>query len=61
MLMMLYRLVAVGLLGMMVMFNYFGMTFFAPEKVTGVPKTLRQNPGSYRSHYQSHYVHVGGK
>jgi hypothetical protein len=28
---------------------------FAPEKVTGVPKSVRNNPGSYRS------VYVGGR
>jgi hypothetical protein len=28
---------------------------FAPETVTGVPKSVRNNPGSYRS------VYVGGR
>jgi hypothetical protein len=28
---------------------------FAPDKVTGVPKSVRNNPGSYRS------VYVGGR
>ncbi len=61
MLMNLYRVFGVGLLGMSLAFNYFGMSLTSPERVEGVPKTVRQNPGSYRSHYQSHYVHVGGK
>jgi hypothetical protein len=31
------------------------------EKLTGVPKTVRDNPGSYRSHYSSYHRYYGGK
>ena len=31
------------------------------EKVTGVPKSVRDNPGSYRSHYSSYHRYYGGK
>ena len=31
------------------------------EKVVGVPKTVRDNPGSYRSHYSSYRRYYGGK
>ena len=41
--------------------QYFGWCFSDHEKVTGVPANVRSNPGSYRSHYTSHYVHIGGK
>ena len=31
------------------------------ERVPNVPPTVRSNPGSYRSHYQLNYMHLGGK
>lgn len=31
------------------------------EKVTGVPKSVRDNPGSYRSHYSHYRRYTGGK
>jgi hypothetical protein len=31
------------------------------ERVPNVPPTVRSNPGSYRSHYQVNYMHLGGK
>jgi len=31
------------------------------ERVTGVPKSVRDNPGSYRSHYSSYHRYYGGK
>ena len=41
--------------------QYFGWCFSDYDKVPDVPNTVRSNPGSYRSHYSSHYVHIGGK
>ena len=31
------------------------------EKLEGVPKSVRDNPGSYRSHYASYHRYYGGK
>jgi len=31
------------------------------ERVAGVPKSVRDNPGSYRSHYSSYHRYSGGK
>ncbi len=56
-----HKVLGIGLLGAMLAFNYFGLTMTQPDRVSNVPKTIRQNPGSYRSHYQTHYVHLGGK
>ncbi len=40
---------------------YRGWTLTSPEEVRGVPKTVRENPGSYRSHYATHSHYFGGK
>jgi hypothetical protein len=31
------------------------------EKFSGVPRSVRDNPGSYRSHYANYRRHYGGK
>ncbi len=31
------------------------------EKISNVPKSVRDNPGSYRSHYSSYHRYYGGK
>ena len=31
--------------------HYYGWAFTSTETVTGVPKTVRENPGVYRTHY----------
>jgi len=31
------------------------------ERLTGVPKSVRDNPGSYRSHYAGYRRYYGGK
>lgn len=31
------------------------------DKVAGVPKSVRDNPGSYRSHYAHYRRYTGGK
>jgi hypothetical protein len=31
------------------------------ERVKGVPKSVRDNPGSYRSHYSTYRRYYGGK
>jgi hypothetical protein len=41
--------------------QYIGYCFADVETVRDVPASVRSNPGSYRSHYTSHYVHITGK
>jgi hypothetical protein len=41
--------------------EYRGMTFFGYDEVKNVPKTVRDNPGAYRSHYRASPRYFGGK
>ncbi len=38
-----------------------GWSFTSADEVKDVPKTVRENPGSYRSHYSSTRHYTGGK
>lgn len=38
-----------------------GWWFTPVERVAGVPKSVRDNPGSYRSHYSHYRRYTGGK
>jgi hypothetical protein len=38
-----------------------GWTFSHVDQVKNVPKTVRDNPGAYRSHYAYYSRYVGGK
>lgn len=55
---MLYGLLLMGGAGYA---EYTGMTLFNPTRVTNVPKSIRDNPGAYRSHYSYLPRYVGGK
>ncbi len=41
--------------------HYRGWSFTSAEEVKGLPKSVRDNPGSYRSIYSSRPHHFGGK
>lgn len=41
--------------------EYKGWTFSGVNQVKNVPKTVRDNPGAYRSHYAFYPRYVGGK
>ncbi len=41
--------------------EYRGWTLFRPEEVRGVPKSIRDNPGIYRSIYAGYGRYSGGK
>ena len=47
----LYYLYGGTLLALLAFSQYTGWSFTSTESVQEVPKTVRQNPGSYRSHY----------
>ena len=41
--------------------EYRGWSFTRVNQVKNVPKTVRDNPGAYRSHYGFYPRYVGGK
>jgi hypothetical protein len=41
--------------------EYRGWTLFRPNEVRGLPKSIRDNPGSYRSIYTGYSRYSGGK
>ena len=56
-----YTLMLGGMVGLLVWTNLTGRAPEDAELVPNVPANVRNNPGSYRSHYSTYYVHVGGK
>ncbi len=56
-----YLSFGVLLLGLVGVAEYRGWTLAAVNHVNGVPRTVRDNPGSYRSHYAFLPRYVGGK
>jgi hypothetical protein len=53
-----YGVVLLGLLGAA---QYTGWSFQKVNEVKNVPRTVRDNPGAYRSHYGGYYRYFGGK
>ena len=51
----------VVLLGLLGAAQYTGWSFQKVNEVKNVPKTVRDNPGAYRSHYGGYYRYFGGK
>jgi hypothetical protein len=49
------------LLGAGTLAEYRGWTLFRPNEVRGLPKSIRDNPGSYRSIYAGYSRYSGGK
>jgi hypothetical protein len=41
--------------------GFMGWTFKSYDTVPNVPKSVRDNPGAYRSHYANYYRYSGGK
>jgi hypothetical protein len=41
--------------------EYNGWMLFRPNEVRGLPKSIRDNPGSYRSIYTGYTRYSGGK
>ena len=42
-------------------FSYQASWSMPGETLSNVPKNVRSNPGSYRTHYRSVYIYRGGK
>jgi hypothetical protein len=53
-----YGLLLLGLVGLA---EYRGWSLTSVNEVRNVPKTVRDNPGAYRSHYMYYPRHIGGK
>jgi len=55
---MMYGVLILALLGLA---EYRGWTLNSVDEVKGVPKSVRDNPGSYRSVYSHYHHYTGGK
>jgi hypothetical protein len=53
-----YGLLLLGLTGAA---EYAGWSLTSYEEVKNVPKSVRDNPGAYRSHYTNYSRYYGGK
>ena len=56
-----YLLFGLGLTGRMAYTEYVGGGYSRVTRLTGVPKSVRDNPGAYRSHYSYIPHYSGGK
>lgn len=57
----LYTLFGILMLMLLGWLQYVGFAFTDFDRVRDVPRSVRNNPGSYRSHYTWQYHHTGGK
>ena len=57
----LYLLYGLMLLGATSVAEYRGWSMTRMNQLKNVPKTVRDNPGAYRSHYGFYPRYVGGK
>lgn len=57
----LYLLYSVLVLGTLGVAEYRGWSISSFNEVKDVPKTVRDNPGAYRSHYGYYPRYFGGK
>lgn len=53
-----YGVLVLGLLGYG---QYRGLSFSSVNQLKNVPRSVRDNPGSYRSVYGSYHHYTGGK
>jgi hypothetical protein len=53
-----YGTIILGLLGMA---EYRGWSLDSVNEVKNIPRSVRDNPGSYRSVYSSYHHYTGGK
>lgn len=57
----LYIVYGVVILGMLTVAEYRGWSLDSVDEVKNIPKSVRDNPGSYRSVYSSYHHYTGGK
>ena len=53
----LYPVFGAGVLAFLAYALFFGHSFAEIDEVKQVPKTVRDNPGVYRRHYESYHIH----
>ena len=56
-----YLAYGVLLLGLLGVAEYRGLSLNSVNEVKNVPRTVRDNPGAYRSHYAFLPRYIGGK
>jgi hypothetical protein len=56
-----YLIYGMLVLGMVGFAQYRGWSMDSMNQVKNVPKSVRDNPGSYRSVYSSYHHYTGGK
>jgi hypothetical protein len=56
-----FKIYAAVILGWLAHAQLFGWTWTSVDEVKQVPKSVRDNPGSYRSHYSSYRPFRWGK
>ena len=56
-----YLLYGIAILGLMATAQFRGWNLAAVNEVKNVPRSVRDNPGSYRSVYSSYHHYTGGK
>jgi hypothetical protein len=57
----LYVLYGIMVLGTLTMAEYHGWSLASVDEVKNVPRSVRDNPGSYRSVYGYYHHYTGGK
>jgi len=57
----LYTIYGVMVLGLLSFAEYSGWSLAAVNQLKNVPRSVRDNPGSYRSVYNSYHHYTGGK
>jgi hypothetical protein len=57
----LFLLYGLGLIGLASVAEFNGWTFSSARQVNNVPRSVRDNPGAYRSIYGNYYRYSGGK
>lgn len=56
-----YLIYGLAILGLFATAQFRGWTLTSVDKTSNVPKSVRDNPGSYRSIYSSYHHYTGGK
>lgn len=56
-----YLIYGVLVLALLAVGEYRGYSFASVNEVKNVPRSVRDNPGSYRSVYSSYHHYTGGK
>jgi len=57
----LYTVYGIVVLATLAMSQYWGWSLMSANELKNVPKSVRDNPGSYRSIYAIYHHYTGGK